>query len=50
MDTGNGFWGLQLVVFFESDARSACRGATCRTARSDFRVPRKAMVGVGFGM
>jgi len=36
--------------FFEHDARSACRGATCHKPRSDFRVPRQAMVGVGFGV
>ena len=37
-------------VFFRRDARRACRGATCHTQRSDFRVPRQAMVGVGFGV
>ena len=37
-------------VFFERDARRACRGATCHTPRSDFRVPRQAMVSVGFGV
>ena len=36
--------------FSERDARSACRGATCYKPRSDFRVQRRAMVGVGFGV
>ena len=37
-------------VFFVRDARRACRGATCRTACWDFRVPSHAMVGVVVGV
>ena len=37
-------------VFFVRDARRACRGATCRTACWDFRVPFHAMVGVVVGV
>ena len=42
------FWGGE--VFFGSDARRACCGATFHTPRSDFRVASQAMVGVGFGV
>jgi len=37
-------------VFFVRDARRACRGATCRTACWDFRLPFHAMVGVVVGV
>ena len=43
------FWGRG-EVFFVRDARRACRGATCRTACWDFRVPFHAMVGVVVGV
>ena len=49
---GGCFWTFlgRGEVFFGSDARRACRGATCHTPRSDFRVASQAMVGVGFGV
>ena len=41
------FFGARRSFFRE---RRACRGATCHTPRSDFRVASQAMVGVGFGV
>ena len=42
--------GAAARFFFVRDARRACRGATCRTACWDFRVPFHAMVGVVVGV
>ena len=43
-------FGAAARFFFVRDARRACRGATCRTACWDFRVPFHAMVGVVVGV